>query len=146
MNERMSLVAAAKLSGEQEPAVLALQRDVVVTAGAGAGKTRTLVGRYLALLEKGTPPRRIAAITFTRKAAREMRNRVRDEVDKYTRGLPAGAPESAKWEGIQRELDAARIGTIHELCAQILRTHPAEAGIDPRFQMLEEGNMAWLQS
>jgi ATP-dependent helicase/nuclease subunit A len=146
MTQPKTLVEATGLSEEQKPAVLELNRDVVVTAGAGAGKTRTLVGRYLALLEKGTPPRRIAAITFTRKAAREMRNRVREEIDKFTHGLPAGSPEAQHWEDIQRQLDAARIGTIHELCSQILRTHPAEAGIDPRFNMLEEGSMAWLQS
>lgn len=141
-----SLVQAVGLSTEQEPAVLAHGCDVVVTAGAGAGKTRTLVGRYLALLETGVSPRRIAAITFTRKAAREMRNRVRAELDSHVRRLPPGTAAAQRWEQIQTSLDAARIGTIHELCSQILRTHPAEAGLDPRFRMLEEGNMAWLQN
>jgi ATP-dependent helicase/nuclease subunit A len=146
MSKPPSLVEATGLSDEQAPAVLARGRDVVVTAGAGAGKTRTLVGRYLALLESGIAPRRIAAITFTRKAAREMRNRVRDELASHVQRFAPGTVEAQRWEQIQTSLDAARIGTIHELCSQILRTHPAEAGVDPRFRMLEEGNMAWLQS
>jgi ATP-dependent exoDNAse (exonuclease V) beta subunit len=57
--------------------------DLVVAAGAGSGKTRTLVGRYLGLLESGVPLRAIAAITFTDKAAREMRTRVRQTIAKW---------------------------------------------------------------
>jgi ATP-dependent helicase/nuclease subunit A len=146
MSHHHSLLASVELSREQEPAVTLRGRDVVVTAGAGAGKTRTLVGRYLSLLDEGVSPRRIAAITFTRKAARETRNRVREQIGDYRQSLAPGSPEARRWEQVQTSLDAARIGTIHELCAQILRTHPAEAAIDPRFQMLEEGSASWLQN
>ena len=146
MNEPPSPLSFIAVSDEQRPALELSHRAMVMTAGAGAGKTRSLVARYLALLEKGFPPRRIAAITFTRKAAREMRNRVREAIDRYVREMPAGSAKAAHWEQLLTGLDAARIGTIHELCAQILRTHPAEAGIDPRFAMLEEGSAAWLRS
>src|SRR5690554_4231616 len=79
------IVAQLRPSEEQLPAVTLRGEDIVVTAGAGAGKTRTLVARYLSLLAGGLSPRRIAAITFTRKAAREMRNRVRASIATYLR-------------------------------------------------------------
>jgi ATP-dependent helicase/nuclease subunit A len=115
-----------------------LHKDVIVTAGAGTGKTRTLVARYVRLLEEGKSPRRVVAITFTEKAAREMRNRVRKAVS--DRAESAGnASEKRHWADLEAGMDAARIGTIHSLCSEILRAHPAEAGIDPRFDVIEEG-------
>jgi ATP-dependent helicase/nuclease subunit A len=133
------IVEQMSLSPEQEPAALERGRDVVVTAGAGTGKTRTLVARYLALLADGLPLRSVVAITFTRKAAREMRNRVRAEARRYLERGDLPAEERQRWQGLYGELDAARIGTIHSLCTEILRSHPAEAEVDPRFEVLEEG-------
>ena len=126
-------------SDEQAPAVFAMGQDVVVNAGAGAGKTRTLVARYLRLLADGLSPRSVVAITFTKKAAREMRNRVRDELRRYLQRTDLDPEERERWLELYSQLDAARIDTIHSLCAEILRTHPAEAGVDPQFEMLEEG-------
>jgi ATP-dependent helicase/nuclease subunit A len=134
------IVAQLEPSAEQEPAITARGCDVV-TAGAGTGKTRALVARYLALLAEGVDLRAIVAITFSKKAAREMRNRVRDEVRRY---LPTA--DSERWPDLYRQLDAARIGTIHSLCAEILRAHPAEAGVDPRFEVLEEGQASVLRA
>jgi ATP-dependent helicase/nuclease subunit A len=133
------IVAQMEPSVEQEPAIWERGCDVVVTAGAGSGKTRTLVARYLALLAEGCPLRRAIAITFTEKAAREMRNRVRDEIRRYLEAPGLPEPERARWQNLYSELDAARIGTIHGLCAEILRSHPAEAAVDPRFAVLSEG-------
>ncbi len=130
------IVAQLSPSAEQLPAVVARHVDVAVTAGAGTGKTRTLVARYLSLLADGVPLRQIVAITFTEKAAREMRNRVRVELERF---LQADPDDRARWLTYQRQLDAARINTIHSLCAEMLRNHPAEAGIDPRFEILDEG-------
>ncbi len=135
----------ATLTGEQRDAVECLNKDVIVTAGAGTGKTRTLVARYVRLLEEGKSPRRVVAITFTEKAAREMRNRVRKAVS--DRAESAGnASEKRRWADIEAGMDAARIGTIHSLCSEILRAHPAEAGIDPRFDVIEEGTAAALKA
>lgn len=131
------------LSEWQQAAALARDGDVAVTAGAGTGKTRTLVARYLALLDAGTPLRQIVAITFTRKAAREMRNRVRQEIGTYL-ATDLAPDESQRWQTFYNDLDAARIGTIHNLCGEILRAHPAEAGIDPRFAVLDETQAALL--
>ncbi len=140
------LVAGMEPSQEQIKPILARRGDVAVTAGAGTGKTRTLVARYLSLLVEGLPLRSIVAITFTKKAAREMRNRVREATRNYlqTEGLPDD--ERATWRALYARLDAARIGTIHSLCAEILRHHPAEMALDPRFEMLEEGQIALLRA
>ena len=119
--------------------------DVLVTAGAGTGKTRTLTARFLALLARRVPLRGIVAITFTRKAAREMRNRIREEIWNYLERPELSAAERAYWSHIASGLDAARINTIHGLCQEILRSHPVEARIDPDFQVLEEGHMVLWQ-
>ena len=115
-----------------------------MTAGAGSGKTRTLVARYLALLAEGLPLRSIVAVTFTRKAAQEMRNRVRLQVQRYLGRADLPGPgnlteeERQRWLEVYGALDAARIGTIHALCSEVLQAHPAEAGMDPRFEVLDE--------
>lgn len=111
-----------------------------VTAGAGSGKTRTLVARYLRLLEQDVPVRAVAAVTFTEKAGREMRTRIRERMEEWI--AHCGGAERARWQALAAELDAARIGTIHSLCAAILRGHPAEARLDPMFEVLDENDAA----
>jgi ATP-dependent helicase/nuclease subunit A len=140
------IVAQMRPSPEQKPAIRERGRDVVVTAGAGTGKTRTLVARYLSLLAEGLHLRSIVAITFTKKAAREMRNRVREEVRKYLERADLSLEKRDRWQALYAALDAARIGTIHSLCAEILRAHPAEARVDPRFDVLDEGQVNILRS
>jgi ATP-dependent helicase/nuclease subunit A len=132
------VISIFKLTGGQKDAALERKRDVVVTAGAGSGKTRTLVARYASLLAEGLTPRRVVAITFTEKAAREMRSRVRDALVELIAQAETD-DERKTWLDLNAQMDAARIGTIHSLCAEILRNHPAEAGIDPRFDVLDEG-------
>ena len=89
------------------------------------------MGRYLHLLEQGYPIRSILAITFTEKAAREMRSRIRNALSPIRSFIHSSF--------ILLILTSARIGTIHCLCAELLRAHPAEAGLDPAFEVLEEG-------
>jgi ATP-dependent helicase/nuclease subunit A len=134
-----------KLTAKQDLAVKTWDRDVLVTAGAGSGKTRTLVARYLALLDRGVSPRQIAAITFTEKAAREMRNRVRHRVIQLTQ-KPGTIDDQMRWQNLVSQMDSARIGTIHSLCAEMIRTHPVEAQVDPDFSVLDEGQSAALKA
>jgi len=126
------------LNEKQREAATESGRDVVVTAGAGSGKTSTLVARYACLLAQGTKPRRIAAITFSIKAAQEMRSRVRSTLMKLQE-QDGDDGERQYWSELSTQIDSARIGTIHSLCAEILRNHPAEAGVDPRFDLIDEG-------
>jgi ATP-dependent helicase/nuclease subunit A len=144
MVEQPAIIRGFSLSSAQQTAVVARDCDVAVTAGAGTGKTRTLVARYLSLLDEGLPLRQIAALTFTRKAAREMRNRVRREIEIYLAQEKLSDEETMRWQAYANELDAARIGTIHNLCADILRTHPAQVAIDPQFAVLDEAEAAML--
>lgn len=136
-NASPSILSLFPLTDDQRTASTAGEVAISVTAGAGSGKTRTLVGRYLALLESGLPLRSLLAITFTDKAAREMRNRIRAEITRWLEQCPAA--DRNRWQEAFSALDAARISTIHSLCAIILRTHPAETGLDPGFVVLDEG-------
>ncbi len=143
----MSIIDSLHLNDSQLRAATTAG-DVVVTAGAGSGKTSTLVGRYLWLLENHTPLRGIVAITFTEKAAREMRNRIRRAIDDWL-AQAVDPPQRAFWEAAFTDLDAARIGTIHSLCAQILRQQPVEAaqwGAPPGLAVLEEGRAGVLRA
>ena len=149
MNPKRTLhpiVRGLQPSPEQEGPILSRGKDIVVTAGAGTGKTRTLVARYLSLLAEGIPLRSILAITFTKKAAREMRNRVREEVRKYLLAEDLPEEEHDAWRRVYEGLDGARISTIHSLAGEILKGHPAEMGLDPEFEMLDENESARLKS
>ena len=146
MNEKLREQVFSKfdLTAEQRNAAIERERDVVVTAGAGSGKTRTLVARFVSCLADGYPLRSVVAITFTEKAAREMRSRIRQTlIDLANAAEDSG--ERIFWGNLNTKMDAARIGTIHSLCAEILRAHPAEAGVDPKFEVLDEGLAAALK-
>lgn len=139
------LIEVFDLSAQQRQPVLLWDKNVIVSAGAGSGKTRTLVARYAALLYHIRDPRKVVAITFSDKAALEMRSRVRDAVATLIRSAKNDA-DRAFWVEMDQQVDSARISTIHSLCAEILRSHPAEAGIDPRAAVMEEAQMAALTS
>ena len=140
----MSLLSQFSFKGRQEQAATDPNPAIAVTAGAGSGKTLSLVGRYLHLLEQGYPLRSILAITFTEKAAREMRSKIRDALARVSADSTKFHPSSFILH--PSEIDSARIGTIHSLCSEILRAHPAEVGLDPAFSVLEEGLAAALQA
>lgn len=114
------------VTSEQAGILAERGRDVLVTAGAGSGKTRVLVDRYVSLLADHRISE-MAAVTFTDAAATEMRERVRREV--LTR-------EELRHH--RAEIDEAIIGTIHSLCLRILRDHPVEAAIDPATRVLAD--------
>ena len=127
---------------DQLTAIETLNRNLVVVAGAGSGKTRVLVERYLRLLDTHADweLNQLVAITFTQKAAQEMRDRVRSEVQKRLDAAQKAEQldKAAIWSRRLSAMDSARIDTIHALCATILRQNAAEAGIDPQFEVLDE--------
>jgi len=131
------------LTANQQRAIEARGKNFVVLAGAGAGKTRVLVERYLALLAESYALPSLVAITFTEKAASEMRDRVRRAIE--ARAADATAPDVARWVAHRAQIDHAQIGTVHSLCARLLRANPVEARVDPRFDVLDEADAKILQ-
>ena len=115
-----------------------LDTNLLVEAGAGSGKTKSLVDRVLAHVDRGTPLERIAAVTFTRKAAAELRERIEVELEKATGVAEAGSECRERLERARAQLDRAFIGTIHAFAARLLREYPLDAGIDPGFEEIGE--------
>jgi len=124
------------LDTAQKSAATSQGSQVVVSAGAGSGKTRLLVGRYLYLLKDGAVPmREVAAITFTEKAAAQMKA----AVARRARDL-AGDPSrnTDLWKDIAANVHEAPISTIHSFCNALIRRFPGEAGIDPLFGIVDD--------
>jgi ATP-dependent helicase/nuclease subunit A len=121
---------------DQQAAIQTEGHALLVDAGAGTGKTWVLVQRLIHLLEKHPdwPLESIIAITFTNKATREMRSRIRQAVEERAQAAP---PES-HWHVRRRTVDRLMVSTIHGLCAHILRENAIAAGVDPLFQALDE--------
>ncbi|NNK47472.1 MAG: UvrD-helicase domain-containing protein, partial [Gemmatimonadetes bacterium] len=129
---------------EEQAAAVTASGDVLLAASAGTGKTTTVVGKILWLLglEAGrhgeqqvplpacpSPCRldQIAAITFTEKAAYDLKKKLRSEIEASERGA------ELRWE-----IDSASVGTIHAFCAELLREHALRLEIDPTFRVLDE--------
>lgn len=116
---------------------VALDATLLVEAGAGSGKTTALIARLLTHIRRGTPLEAIAAVTFTRKAANELRERFQNDLEATARELPEGE-ERLRVLSALADLDRGFIGTIHAFCARLLRDRPIEAGLDPTFRELDE--------
>jgi DNA helicase-2/ATP-dependent DNA helicase PcrA len=112
------------LNPEQREAVVHPGGPLLIFAGAGSGKTRVITYRIARLLQQGIPPYRILAVTFTNKAAREMRERIEALVGEVGRSM---------W-----------IGTFHALCARMLRIDGKHIGIDPNFVIYDDGDQLSL--
>ena len=120
-----------------------INRHIGVTAGAGSGKTEVLANRYLnILLESDVSVRSVVAITFTEKAAAELKVRVLKKLDEKTVSSTGNDRLLSKLEAIREEFTAAPISTIHEFCARILRQYPVK-GIGSGFDILQ-GVDQWL--
>src|SRR5438132_3775124 len=132
-----------KLKPEQASAAHTLDRHLSVTAGPGAGKTLVLVERYLEILRaKKVSVDNIVAITFTNRAANEMRERVREEIDKLLK--ETDGDDRRRWLRHKRALEGAVITTIHGFCSRVLHEFPVEADIDPQFTLLDEHRATML--
>lgn len=127
-----------------------LDKTILVEAGAGSGKTESLVSRMLALLEENRcTVSTLAAVTFTNKAAAELRHRFQIRLEK--KAQESGFPEKrARLITALQNLEQCFIGTIHSFCAKLLRERPVEAGLDPDFREMENieeavfRNRAWF--
>jgi ATP-dependent exoDNAse (exonuclease V) beta subunit len=120
---------------EQQLAAAAATGEVFVSAGAGTGKTAVLVERVVrAVCDRGLDVDSILVITYTRRAAGELRTRIRSALAERGR------------HDLARELDGAWISTIHGFCNRLLKAYPLAAGLDPRFRELDEAQASVLRS
>src|SRR5688500_14925980 len=132
-----------ELLPEQAAAAYEINKHISVTAGPGSGKTTVLVERYLhILLKHKLSIDQIVAITFTNRAANEMRERLREQLDQLLH--TAAGDTRPQLLTYKRTLDGAVITTIHGFCARLLREYPTEAGVDPQFLLLDEHRAAML--
>ena len=111
------------------------RNHVVLEASAGTGKTSVLVDRYLSLLSAGVDPSHILALTFTRKAAAEMRDRV---LTRLRTSSEQSDEDRARWIAIRERLGAVAIGTIDSFCLALVREFPLEADVEPGFAIADE--------
>ena len=112
---------------EQQSAAIAARGQVFVSAGAGTGKTTVLVERFVeAVCERGIDVESMLVITYTERAAGELKGRIRARLHELGR------------HDLARSLDGAWISTIHGFCLRLLKSHPFAAGLDPRFRILDD--------
>ena len=128
---------SAALPSDQAARLAAVdpRRNVVLEASAGTGKTSVLVTRYLNLLRAGIDPLNVLAITFTRQAAAEMRERIVEELKQDAARSRAG---EARWAELRDRLGEITISTIDAFCLSLLREFPLEADLDPGFAVADE--------
>lgn len=131
-----------RFGSDQIEAILS-RHNLIVEAGAGTGKTRTLVARYLRhLLVDGLSPREIVALTFTEKAASEMAERVFDTLQEFARDSFLPFQERAR-ERLP-DLSQGFIRTFHSFCSYLIREYPIETEVDPTFAVLDKMGEAVL--
>jgi ATP-dependent helicase/nuclease subunit A len=112
---------------DQQAAAIAARGQVFVSAGAGTGKTTVLVERFVeAVCERGIDVESMLVITYTERAAGELKGRIRARLHELGR------------HDLARSLDGAWISTIHGFCLRLLKSHPFAAGLDPRFRILDD--------
>ncbi|HYT74368.1 MAG TPA: UvrD-helicase domain-containing protein, partial [Vicinamibacterales bacterium] len=134
----------------------ALDDTLVVEAAAGTGKTTELVNRIVRILASGRARvDGIVAVTFTEKAAGELKLRLREALDVARTAAPSGSAGRDALNAALQSLEEAHVSTIHGFCAELLRERPVEAGVDPLFAVLTESQAervfehafaAWIQA
>ncbi len=120
-----------------QQAAIAARGNVLVVAGAGTGKTRTLVERCLACLVADQPPTsldEILMVTFTDAAAAEMRQRIRARLEEELKS----DPDNSHWQEQMALFDTAHLGTLHSFCLELIRQHFYELELDPQLGVLAE--------
>ena len=135
----MSSAAGADRDGRARARIVGeLDRSALVEAAAGTGKTTILVSRLVEVLAtERASIERIVAVTFTRKAAGELKLRLRQALDRARSEARDGRRRACLTDALAR-LEEASVGTIHSFCAEILRQRPVEAGIDPEFGEIDQ--------
>jgi ATP-dependent helicase/nuclease subunit A len=127
-------MTVARTANPEQAAAIAARGDIFLSAGAGTGKTSVLVERFAAAVcDEGFDVESVLVITYTKRAAGELRARIREALR-----------ERGRFD-LARALDGAWISTIHGFCNRLLRTYPFEAGLDPHFRELDEAQAAVIR-
>ena len=130
---------------QRELILTCLDENMLVEAAAGTGKTTSMVGRMVALVRGGRcSVDTLAAVTFTRKAAAELRARFQVALERAAGEAPGGE-EADRLAQAVRDIGRCLIGTIHSFCGRLLRERPVEAGVDVEFREAEERENGWLR-
>ena len=128
---------------DRQQIVTALDDTLIVEAAAGAGKTTELVRRIVRVIETGRAEvTEIVAVTFTEKAAGELKLRLREALEEARGASTSGSDERNRLDRALGRLEEAQVSTIHGFCADLLRERPVEARIDPLFTVLTEAQAA----
>ena len=131
--------AALADQADREQIATALDDTLIVEAAAGTGKTTELVRRIVRVIETGrTEVTGIVAVTFTEKAAGELKLRLREALEEARGISTSGSAERERLDRALGRLEEAQVSTIHGFCADLLRERPVEARIDPLFMVLTE--------
>ncbi|MCX8063662.1 MAG: UvrD-helicase domain-containing protein [Candidatus Hydrogenedentes bacterium] len=127
------------LTEEQRKAVYSDSPRIGVVASAGSGKTRVLTSRIIrVLVERKAEISEIVAVTFTEKAAMEMKSRLRDAFSFFAENSKDNPEQLTLWRNRETLLETAQISTIHSFCAKILRQYSLRLGLDPEFSIIDE--------
>lgn len=128
---------------DREQIAAALDDTLIVEAAAGTGKTTELVRRMVRVIQTGRAQvTEIVAVTFTEKAAGELKLRLREALEGAREGSASGSAERERLDRALGRLEEAQVSTIHGFCADLLRERPVEARIDPLFSVLTEAQAA----
>lgn len=131
---------------ERDLIVTALDQTMVVEAAAGTGKTTELVNRIISVLAEGRARiKEVVAVTFTEKAAGELRLRLRSELETKRHQEDEGSSRYDNLLSALAQMEEAQINTIHGFCADILHERPVEAMLDPQFESMNESQAKQLQ-
>ncbi len=129
------------LTNTQKQAIESIDQNILVTAGAGSGKTLVLVQRYVEILQKQPElsVHNLLAVTYTRKAAKEMRTRIKARLKElYEQAKIDGTKEHMRWHQCLADMDLANIETIHSFCQSLVRAFTVEIGLNPQLEILDE--------
>lgn len=135
-----------KLTPDQSQAATTLEGPVFVAAGAGSGKTGVVTKRFVHAIATGfATVDQILTITFTKKAAAEMMNRIRDDLHQRQAVEPATEAQEELMRVAYREIERAQISTIDSFCASVLRANALAAGIDPNFSAADDSQAGLIR-
>jgi ATP-dependent helicase/nuclease subunit A len=138
-------MAGMKWTEEQKKVIDLRNRNILVSAAAGSGKTAVLVERIISMISEGEHPvdiDRLLIVTFTNKAAAEMRERIGKAIDKKIQEMP----ESAHLQKQMTLIHSAQITTIHSFCLNVIRNHFNTIDLDPSFRIADEAELTLLKS